>query len=186
MEEDKMAYGDIGMFLPSEEAYTKPGSYENALQAEATKRASYLSSMDQFYAGLDAAMERLELEISSREKMFSEELAWQKEFGTRQLDIERLKASAAYRGTSGGGTGGQQELDWLTKMLGGTKSTGTQAYTNQFLPQTAQAAQPSTYEGMYENLSPGYESFYTGLGESGAGSGEVSYEDLYADVEAPF
>jgi len=182
-----MALGDIGMFLPPEEAYTRPGSYESALQAESTKRASYLSSMDQFYAGLEAAMERLETEITSREKMFGEELAWKKEFGTRQLDIARLQASAAYRGSEPSRTGGQQELDWLSKMLGGGAGTTSQTYANQYLPQKAGPSAPtSSYEGMYENLSPGYESFYTGLGESGAGSGEVPYEDFYKDIEAPF
>jgi hypothetical protein len=47
-----MALGDIGLFNPSETHYTTPGAYDELLRGEATKRASYLASMDQFYAQL--------------------------------------------------------------------------------------------------------------------------------------
>ena len=48
-----MAYGDFQTFLPSESLYKEPGMALVAAKAEGAKRASYLSSMDQFYAELE-------------------------------------------------------------------------------------------------------------------------------------
>lgn len=48
-----MAYSDLGVLNPSQ---TQQGSnYLDAARAEATKQAAYLSSMDQFYAELEAS-----------------------------------------------------------------------------------------------------------------------------------
>lgn len=48
-----MAIGDIGIFNPAEGQYKAPGAYDEALRADALKRATYLSMMDQFYEQLD-------------------------------------------------------------------------------------------------------------------------------------
>jgi len=72
-----MANG-IGLFLPSEAAYSKPGTYEDALRAEAQKQAAYLSSMDQYYA---------ELEESTRQ--FNETMAWSQESFKLAADAKR-------------------------------------------------------------------------------------------------
>jgi hypothetical protein len=48
-----MAIGDIGIFNPAEGQYKNPGAYDEALRADALKRATYLSMMDQFYEQLD-------------------------------------------------------------------------------------------------------------------------------------
>lgn len=48
-----MALGDVGIFNPAESTFMRPGAYEDALRADALKRASYLSMMDQFYEQLD-------------------------------------------------------------------------------------------------------------------------------------
>lgn len=45
--------GDIGIFNPAESHYKTPGAYDEALRADALKRATYLSMMDQFYEQLD-------------------------------------------------------------------------------------------------------------------------------------
>ena len=70
-----MAIQDIGMFLPAESHYKRPGAYTEALQAEATKRAAYLSNMDQFYENLNEA-----------QRQFNETLAFKTE--TRDLELE--------------------------------------------------------------------------------------------------
>jgi len=55
-----MALGDIGMFLPSESQYGTPGAYGDLLRSEATKRAVYLSSIDQFYAQLNESQRQFD------------------------------------------------------------------------------------------------------------------------------
>jgi hypothetical protein len=80
-----MAIGEVGMFLPAESAYGTPGAFSQALRAEATKRASYLSQMDQFYAGLEESKRQFEETMTFREE------SWEEEMGLRkgELDLRR-------------------------------------------------------------------------------------------------
>lgn len=78
-----MAYGDLGFMAPREAYYTGPSRGVDAVKVEATKRASYLSSMDQFYAQLEE-MER-QFDIGTR--LAEERQEWTEEYGTRELDI---------------------------------------------------------------------------------------------------
>ena len=80
-----MALGEMGMFLPAESAYGTPGAFSQALRAEATKRASYLSEMDQFYAGLEESKKQFEETMTFREE------SWEDEMGLRrgELDLQR-------------------------------------------------------------------------------------------------
>ena len=177
-----MALGDIGMFLPPEEAYTRPGSYESALQAESTKRASYLSSMDQFYAGLEAAMERLETEITSREKMFGEELAWKKEYGAEQLAIERSKISQTYRLGEGQTRLGERQLglqeehmDWLREQYESRSQPGVPTTYGGYT--STPSAPSASYEDIYSNY-PSTPSYSPESGELPWGSIQEGYESF--------
>lgn len=77
-----MAIGEIGTFLPAESAYGTPGAYSQALRAEATKRANYLSQMDQFYAQLEESKRQFDESIRQfDETMAFRQESWEKEFG---------------------------------------------------------------------------------------------------------
>jgi len=103
-----MALGDVGLFLPAESQYKTPGAYDELLKAEATKRANYLSSMDQFYAQLEETTRQFnetlafkETELSWEKERFGEELAFQeKELASEEtyrsglLGLEREKLAA--------------------------------------------------------------------------------------------
>lgn len=111
-----MAIGDIGMFTPAEEAYTQPGSYDAMLQGEALKRASYLASMDQFFENLaetkrefdktlEFKTETRDLELAWAREQFEgtidlerDKLDWQKEYGSRELDLKERALSIESRG----------------------------------------------------------------------------------------
>ena len=79
-----MAYGDIGLFLPTESTYLRPGTYEAALSAEAAKTAQYLASMDQFYANLEEAQSEFAQTLAFKEK----ELASREALASRGYDIQ--------------------------------------------------------------------------------------------------
>ena len=76
-----MAYPDHGALLPTEALFTEPSAYTGVLKGEALKRASYLSSMDQFYAELEQASKQFEKQYSLAEKEF--------EFGVEEAGLER-------------------------------------------------------------------------------------------------
>ena len=77
-----MAIGEIGMFLHPESAYGTPGAFSQALRAEATKRARYLSEMDQFYANLEESKRQFEETMAFREE------SWEEEMGLRREELE--------------------------------------------------------------------------------------------------
>lgn len=152
-----MAIQDIGMFLPAESNYKTPGAYDEALRAEASKRAQYLSLMDQFYeqlnesqrqfneklsyekwyAGENIALKKEELAQSN--KQFTEDLALrtkifeaESEYRQESLDVERMKINAArpmnYLGTSPAEKSMTMAMD-MVKQLTGASSRGTQVPT---------------------------------------------------------
>lgn len=121
--------GEIGMFLPPESAYGTPGAYSQALRAEATKRAAYLSDMDQFYAGLEESKRQFEETMAFREESWQDEmglkeseLALQRRLGIGQLLLGMYQAKtgrlASRRSGSGGGIylGRDKKLDFLKKL----------------------------------------------------------------------
>lgn len=87
-----MPYPEYGALLPTEALFTEPGGYSGVLRAEAQKRASYLSSMDQFYEELEEATRRFEKQytLAERELEFGiEEAEWQREFKEEEAEWER-------------------------------------------------------------------------------------------------
>lgn len=75
---------DLGVLLPTESQYGNPGAYTEAIRAEATKQATYLSNMDQFYAQLDESKRQFDLNYAAREKEFD----WTSKFEEKKLTVE--------------------------------------------------------------------------------------------------
>lgn len=126
-----MGLGEIGTFLPAESAYGTPGAYSQSLRAQATKRASYLSEMDQFYAGLEESKRQFEETMSFREESWEDEmglktseLALQRRLGIGNLLLGMYQAkSGRIAASRAGRTGGEgiylgrdKKLDFLRKM----------------------------------------------------------------------
>lgn len=125
-----MGLGEVGMFLPAESAYGTPGAYSQSLRAEATKRARYLSEMDQFYSGLEESKRQFEETMSFREESWEDEmelktseLALQRRLGIGQLLLGmyqarsgRIAASRARRSGGGVHLGRDKKLDFLRKL----------------------------------------------------------------------
>ena len=123
-----MALGEIGMFLPPESAYGTPGAFSQALRAEATKRAAYLSDMDQFYAQLEESKRQFQETLSFKEKSWEEQLGLsrdqleqQKQLGYGQLLLGLINARtsriASRRRTGGSNYLGRDErLDLLRQI----------------------------------------------------------------------
>uniref|UniRef100_A0A6H1ZCU8 Uncharacterized protein n=1 Tax=viral metagenome TaxID=1070528 RepID=A0A6H1ZCU8_9ZZZZ len=125
-----MAMGEIGMFLPAESAYGTPGAYSQALRAEATKRASYLSEMDQFYSQLEESQRQFDEMLSFKEESWEDEMGLQRQ----QIDLQRklglgqlllgmyqakTQRTAARRSGEGITLGGRDEkLDFLREIWG--------------------------------------------------------------------
>ena len=80
-----MAGTGLGLFLPSETAYKDPGRFRDVLMAEGAKEASYLASMDQFFAQLEESQRQFDVTTEQRQEFFEEELAWEKEKSAEEL-----------------------------------------------------------------------------------------------------
>ena len=96
-----MGYGDFQTFLPSESLYKEPGMALVAAKAEGVKKASYLSSMDQFYAELGEKSRQFDLSYGLEESRFGlsekrfglegEKFVWEKERFERVEELERWR-----------------------------------------------------------------------------------------------
>ena len=101
-----MAYTDLGALAPSE---TQQGaSHLAAARAEGTRQASYLASMDQFYAGLEASVTAQDKDIAANKEQWTSYLGhetaklakqdeWEtamQSYRTRSLDIQEKNAAA--------------------------------------------------------------------------------------------
>ena len=119
------------MFLPAESAYGTPGAYSQSLRAEATKRARYLSEIDQFYASLEESKRQFEETMAFREESWEDEmglkkseLALQRKLGVGNLLLGMFQAkSGRIAASRTGRTGGEgiylgrdKKLDFLKKM----------------------------------------------------------------------
>jgi len=67
-----MAYSNFGTFLPSEENYRTGAEYENAIKGQAYQKATYLSSMDQFYVGLEESARQFSEGMTFKREELSE------------------------------------------------------------------------------------------------------------------
>jgi len=122
-----MAMGEMGMFLPAESAYGTPGAYSQALRAEATKRASYLSEMDQFYAQLEESQRQFNEMLAFKEESWEEEFglrkeeaATQRKLGLGQLLLGLFQAKGAKQAAMAKGEsnylGRDERLDFMREM----------------------------------------------------------------------
>ena len=80
-----MAGTGLGLFLPSETAYKDPGRFRDVLMAEGAKEASYLASMDQFFAQLEESQRQFDVTTEQRQEFFETELAWEREKSAEEL-----------------------------------------------------------------------------------------------------
>lgn len=83
---------EIGALFPSEGAFRRPEGYRQFLQAQATQRSSFLSTMDQFYEKLNETVREFDATLGFKEKaltqerdLFMEELDWEREALDKQL-----------------------------------------------------------------------------------------------------
>ena len=109
-----MGLGEVGMFLPAESAYGTPGAYSQSLRAEATKRARYLSEMDQFYASLEESKRQFEETMTFREESWEDEmglkkseLALQRRLGIGNLLLGMYQAKSGRMAARRSGRGGE-------------------------------------------------------------------------------
>lgn len=137
--------GEYGTFTPTESAYTKPGAYKASVLAEATKRGSYLSAMDQFYAQLDQLEKQFEESLSFKRKQLASEetrqenlLDWYREqeagrlglaqeqmqtqkyiagMGTRKSDAELRREAAMWNVEPEEKAGEEIPLSWLSEQI---------------------------------------------------------------------
>ena len=102
-----MADSGLGSFLPSETAYKDPNRFKDVLRAEGSKRASYLSSMDQYYAQLNEATRQFDLTLGFKQEELEAEKVWRTEdIAVKREGIaaevdwrgEALEAEVAWRG----------------------------------------------------------------------------------------
>lgn len=84
-----MAGTGLGLFLPSETAYKDPGRFRDVLEAEGSKEAKYLASMDQFFAQLEESQRQFDITTEQRQEFFEEGLAWEREKSAEEIAFSR-------------------------------------------------------------------------------------------------
>ncbi len=115
------------LLRPASQYYSTPGGATEAAKVHAVKEASYLSSMDQFYAEL-AEMERqfdlrLDLEqdkFGLEERKFElteERFEWEKETSEEDQELDWYKARTDRRQVTGNLSARQSELE-LAREIG--------------------------------------------------------------------
>jgi len=128
--------------LRSETSFRRPGDYQTYIEGEALKRASYLASMDQFYAQLEETsrqfnetLEYKEDVLESEERMFGEELDetsrqfdeeldYNRWLATQQLELSRDELEGEERYRSSLIKQGERRLDISEKALEVERSKG--------------------------------------------------------------
>lgn len=112
----------MGVFLPSETAYKDPNRFRDVLEAEGTKQARYLSSMDQFYAQMEESKRQFDVTSQQRERFFEEEMAFRGEELETETELQRwLKredVQLGRRGIRAQERLGEQELGLGYEKLG--------------------------------------------------------------------
>lgn len=133
-----MALGDVGIFNPSESTFMRPGAYQDALRADALKRATYLSMMDQFYEQLDETKREFDAtstfkyaELAQRKwadeaqiGVSKEDIALRRELGTGDLALRNraITEQAAYNKEALGVERMKINASRPTQTLGGTSA----------------------------------------------------------------
>jgi len=167
-----MAYGDIGIFTPTESAYTRPGTYGDALRAEAAKRANYLSQMDQFYAQLEESQRQFDEMLEFKESQWEEELSFRRdrmsledEWHDDAMALKNRELNLASRAQRAQASASADQLDFLRDMMK-EPFTGT----------TSRSMAPQGYTDMYES-DTGYTSEQTPVKQE-EGSNYSDYDDI--------
>ena len=100
------------LLQPSSQYYSRPGAGTEAAKVHATKEASYLSSMDQFYAELDEMTRQFDLSLGLKDRMFGLE---EDKFGLEQerfgLEGEKFEFDKEQ-------TDETSELEWFKAQTG--------------------------------------------------------------------
>lgn len=187
-----MPYPDFGLFLPPEEAYSKPGSYTEALRAEGTQRAAYLSTMDQFYAQLEESQRQFdellplrvrELDIAEQGVavqdaagarsylLGQEQIASQERLANQQLTSQKQKAAQDAQQS-------QATLSWLGSMYANRTQPSYSSLQSSDSTSTITTAtsQPSS-------LTINGTSYPTGQSYMDVSSSNYDYYDDFSDVD---
>lgn len=86
-------FGDIGALLPSEGLFRRPGEAVQAARVQATKRAAFLSSMDQFFEQLNENVRQFDITTELKRQALEAE----KGFREESLEFEREKLEEGLR-----------------------------------------------------------------------------------------
>ena len=74
-----MPYGDLSYFMPKRGFFKEPGQYERALKGEATKKASYMADVEQFYTQIEESGRQFDVGLGESGRQFDLNLALQSE-----------------------------------------------------------------------------------------------------------
>lgn len=86
-----MAYNDMGVFQPSESAYTNPGEYETTQRNIALSKGTYMAEMDKVYAQLNETARQFDLSYDLQKDVFGLE---QEKFDfTTEMDTAKFLES---------------------------------------------------------------------------------------------
>lgn len=161
-----MALGDVGIFNPAESTFMRPGAYEDALRADALKRATYLSQMDMFYEQLDET--KREFDATSAFKYA--ELAQNKWSTEQQIGLSReelvLKREL-----------GQSDLALRTRALEEQTALGKEQLSVERMK--INAAKPMNYLGSGSSQDRAFsflEKYMTTAGTAAGGGNYYSVE----------
>jgi hypothetical protein len=133
-----MGYADLEAFRPSESAYSQPGEYEATQRNVALEKASYLSSMDQYYADLEERQREFDLTLSFEKEKWGDQMglawqqqefeegAWAQEFAESQeqfdvmaaLQEEELELQEEYLELYAEQQAHGQQQDWIGNIFG--------------------------------------------------------------------
>jgi len=151
-----MGIGEVGMFLPAESAYGTPGAYSQALRAEATKRAAYLSEMDQFYSQLEESQRQFDEMLSFKEESWEDEMKLrrseidlQRKMGLAQLMLGMYQAktqrTAVRSSRPPTNLGRDEDLEFLREQLKGDDRSSPSGWLGPGFSYPS-----SGYAGMYD------------------------------------
>lgn len=78
---------EFTLFSPGEDSFQDPGMFESNLKAEAVRKGTHQSEMDQFYVGLNEQKREFDASLAFE----GEKLAWEKEAFGSSLDLENRR-----------------------------------------------------------------------------------------------
>lgn len=173
-----MALGQIGMFLPSESQYQKPGTYEDALRAQATKVANYLASMDQFYENLGEAKRQYDLTLSWQKESFGQQLAFEKDKFGKTFGLQERAQTSTEKYNESMLKLKQQELGLESQKLYSTNQAQKNQITSEDLLKFMAENSAAERQNALDLIGAGSSK----AGAVGTGSGMIDFGDLQARV----